>query len=504
MDELLHADDEENRARYYSAIINTVVESGIAEDFISSMAEIISNLAVDHLHIIGDIFDRGAHPDTILDYHDVDFQWGNHDIVWMGAATGNWACIANILRMNISYNNFDMLEIGYGINLRPLASFAEKVYGNDPCEFFQPHILERNQYDPIEEPLAAKMHKAIAVCQFKVEGQRIMAHPEYGLENRLILDKINWEDGTVEIDGNTWELRDRNLPTVDPENPYELTAEEREVMNSLEASILNSEKLQRHIRFLYSHGALYKKINGNLLYHGCIPMTEDGEFEEVAINGERFAGKALMDYLDSEVRKAYFSPSESGESGRMGDLMWYLWLGGNSPLFGKAKMTTFERLFIADKASHKEQTRPYYKLIKERGPCEKILREFGLDPTRSKILNGHVPVKIKDGESPIKGGGLLYVIDGGISKAYQKQTGIAGYTFIFNSRFMALAQHKPYEPLQPDGTQVFHSPEVKTVEVLPDRMLVIDTDQGIELTEQVDNMKQLVQAYRKGLLKEKY
>lgn len=508
MDELLHADDEENRAHYYSAIINTVVESGIAEDFISEMAEAISNLAVDHLHIIGDIFDRGAHPDTImdflLDYHDVDFQWGNHDIVWMGAATGNWACIANILRMNISYNNFDMLEIGYGINLRPLATFAEKVYGDDPCEFFQPHILERNQYDPIEASLAAKMHKAIAICQFKVEGQRVMAHPEYGLENRLILDKINWEDGTVEIDGKTWELRDRNFPTLDPEHPYELTAEELEVMNSLEASILNSEKLQRHIRFLYSHGALYKKVNGNLLYHGCIPMTEEGEFEEVEINGARFAGKALMDHLDSEVRKAYFSPSESGESGRMGDLMWYLWLGGNSPLFGKEKMTTFERLFIADKASHREPTRPYYRLIKERGPCEKILREFGLDPTRSKILNGHVPVKIKDGESPIKGGGLLYVIDGGISKAYQKQTGIAGYTFIFNSRFMALAEHKPYEPLQPDGTQVFHSPEVKTVEVLPERMLVIDTDQGIELTEQVDNMKQLVQAYRKGILKEKY
>ena len=508
MDELLHADDEENRAHYYSAIINTVVESGIAEDFISEMAEAISNLAVDHLHIIGDIFDRGAHPDTImdflLDYHDVDFQWGNHDIVWMGAATGNWACIANILRMNISYNNFDMLEIGYGINLRPLATFAEKVYGDDPCEFFQPHILERNQYDPIEASLAAKMHKAIAICQFKVEGQRVMAHPEYGLENRLILDKINWEDGTVEIDGKTWELRDRNFPTLDSEHPYELTAEELEVMNSLEASILNSEKLQRHIRFLYSHGALYKKVNGNLLYHGCIPMTEEGEFEEVEINGARFAGKALMDHLDSEVRKAYFSPSESGESGRMGDLMWYLWLGGNSPLFGKEKMTTFERLFIADKASHKEPTRPYYRLIKERGPCEKILREFGLDPTRSKILNGHVPVKIKDGESPIKGGGLLYVIDGGISKAYQKQTGIAGYTFIFNSRFMALAEHKPYEPLQPDGTQVFHSPEVKTVEVLPERMLVIDTDQGIELTEQVDNMKQLVQAYRKGILKEKY
>ena len=508
MDELLHADDEENRLHYYDAIIKTVVESGIAEDFIIEMADAISSLAVDYLHIIGDIFDRGPHPDTILDflmdYHDVDFQWGNHDIVWMGAAAGNWACIANILRMNISYNNFDMLEYGYGINLRPLASFAERIYGDDPCEFFQPHILERNQYDQIEEPLAAKMHKAIAVCQFKVEGQRIMAHPEYHLENRLLLDKINWEDGTVNIEGNVYPLRDTNLPTVDPTNPYKLTEEEEEVMNSLEASILNSEKLQKHIRFLYSHGALYKKINGNLLYHGCIPMTEEGEFEEVEINGEAFKGKALMDYLDREVRKAYFSPDESEEVGRMGDLMWYLWLGGNSPLFGKEKMTTFERLFIADKKAHKEPVRPYYRLIKEKAPCEKILIEFGLDPKRSKILNGHVPVKIKDGESPIKGGGLLYVIDGGISKAYQKQTGIAGYTFIFNSRFMALAEHKPYKPLQPDGTQEFQSPEVKTVEVLPARMLVIDTDQGIELQEQVDNMKRLVEAYRKGLLKEKY
>lgn len=508
MDELLHADDEENRLHYYDAIIKTVVESGIAEDFIIEMADAISNLAVDYLHIIGDIFDRGPHPDTILDflmdYHDVDFQWGNHDIVWMGAATGNWACIANILRMNISYNNFDMLEYGYGINLRPLASFAERIYGDDPCEFFQPHILERNQYDQIEEPLAAKMHKAIAVCQFKVEGQRIMAHPEYHLENRLLLDKINWEDGTVNVEGTVYPLRDTNLPTVDPADPYKLTEEEEEVMNSLEASILNSEKLQKHIRFLYSHGALYKKINGNLLYHGCIPMTEDGDFEEVEINGEAFKGKALMDYLDREVRKAYFSPDESEEVGRMGDLMWYLWLGGNSPLFGKEKMTTFERLFIADKKAHKEPTRPYYRLIKEKAPCEKILIEFGLDPKRSKILNGHVPVKIKDGESPIKGGSLLYVIDGGISKAYQKQTGIAGYTFIFNSRFMALAEHKPYKPLQPDGTQEFQSPEVKTVEVLPARMLVIDTDQGIELQEQVDNMKRLVEAYRKGLLKEKY
>lgn len=508
MDELLHADDEENRAHYYSAIINTVVESDITETFIIEMADVISTLAVDHLHIIGDIYDRGAHPDTIMDflmeYHDVDFQWGNHDIVWMGAATGNWACIANILRMNISYNNFDMLEIGYGINLRPLSTFAEKVYGDDPCTAFAPHMLERNQFDQVEEELAAKMHKAIAICQFKAEGQRIMAHPEYKLENRLILDKINWEAGTVTIDGITYALKDTNFPTVDPEHPYEFTEEEREVMNSLEASIINSEKLQAHIKFLYSHGALYTKVNGNLLYHGCIPMTEDGEFEQVEINGERLSGKALMDYLDDEVRKAYFSPKESGESGRLGDLMWYLWLGGNSPLFGKDKMTTFERLFIADKASHKEHTRPYYKLIKSRGPCEKILREFGLDPSRSKILNGHVPVKIKDGESPIKGGGLLYVIDGGISKAYQKQTGIAGYTFIYNSKHMVLAEHHPYQPLQPDGTQVFTSPIMKTVETLSERMMVIDTDQGVELITQIDNFKQLVEAYQKGLIKEQY
>ena len=508
MDELLHADDEENKAHYYNAIIDSVVECGIAEQFICELADLISTLAVDQLHIIGDMFDRGAHPDDILDflmdYHDVDIQWGNHDIVWMGAATGNWACISNILRMNISYNNFDMLEIGYGINLRPLSIFAEQVYGDDDCKAFAPHILDRNVYDPVDEVLAAKMHKAISIIQFKCEGQRVMAHPEYKMDKRLILDKINWDEGTVEIEGNTYKLRDTNLPTVDPEDPYALTDEENAVMDSLEASILNSEKLQKHIRFLYSHGSLYTKINGNLLYHGCIPMTEDGEFQEVDINGVPYKGKALMDYIDDQVRKAYFAPNESEEVGRSGDIMWYLWEGSNSPLFGKEKMTTFERLFIEDKASHKEPTRPYYRLINEKAPCEKILKEFGLDPKRSKILNGHVPVKIKDGESPIKGGGILYVIDGGISKAYQKQTGIAGYTFIFNSRFMALAEHKPYSPLQPDGTQVFDAPVVQTVEVLPERMMVLDTDQGADIVQQIDDIKQLVDAYRRGIIKEVY
>ena len=508
MDELLHADDDANRANYYSQIINSVVECGVAEEYIIQLTEAISRLAVDKLHIIGDIFYRGAHPDEIMDYlmdyHDVDFQWGNHDIVWMGAATGNWACITNLLRMNISYNNFDMLEVGYGINLRPLATFAEKVYGDDPCEYFKPHILDKNKYDPVDETLAAKMHKAIAICQFKVEGQRIKAHPEYKLEKRLLLDKIDLDAGTVEVEGTVWPLRDTNFPTLNPADPYKLSPEEEEMLNSLEASFLNSEKLQRHIKFLFSHGALYTKVNGNLLYHGCIPMTEDGEFEWVELNDVKLRGKALMDYLDDQVRKAYFAPRKSGETGRSGDIMWYLWLGGDSPLFGKEKMTTFERLFIADKSTHKEPTRPYYRLIKERAACEKILREFGLDPRTAKILNGHVPVKIKDGESPIKGGGLLYVIDGGISKAYQKQTGIAGYTFIFNSRFMALAEHKPYSPLQPDGTQEFHSPVMKTVETMPERLLIVDTDQGAVLVEKVRDLEDLIEAFKEGLIKEEY
>lgn len=508
IDELLHADDEANKSYYYNEIINSIVETGIAEDFIIELTEAISRLAVDKLHIIGDIFDRGAHPDAIMEYlmdfHDVDFQWGNHDIVWMGAAAGNRACITNLLRMNISYNNFDMLEVGYGINLRPLATFAEKVYADDPCQYFKPHILDENKYDPVPEELAAKMHKAIAICQFKLEGQRIMAHPEYKLEKRLLLDKINLEEGTVEVEGVKWPLRDTNFPTLDPDNPYQLTAEEEEVVNALVASFLNSDKLQKHIKFLFTHGELYTKINGNLMYHGCIPMDEEGEFMEVELNGKTLKGKALMDFLDDQVRRAYYSEKDQDEREYDADLMWYLWLGGDSPLFGKEKMTTFERLFIEDKSTHKEYTRPYYKLIKERKACEKILLEFGLDPNKSKILNGHVPVKIKDGESPIKGGGLLYVIDGGISKAYQKQTGIAGYTFIFNSRFMAFAEHKPYSPLREDGTQEFHSPVMKIVENLPERLLIIDTDQGKDLVGKVEDLRSLIQAFKNGEIKEKY
>lgn len=506
LDELLHSNDEANKGNYYGQIITTIVDCGIAEDFIIKLTDAISILAVDKLHIIGDIWDRGSHPDLIMDFlmdfHDVDFQWGNHDIVWMGAATGNWACITNVLRMNISYNNFDMLEIGYGINLRPLASMAEKVYGDDPCEFFMPKKLEENKYDPIEDQLAARMNKAISICQFKVEGQRIKAHPEYNLENRLLLDKIDHEKGTVMLRDGEYPLRDTNFPTIDPEDPYRLTDDEKAVLEALEASFIQSEKLQAHIRFIFSHGALYTSVNGNLLFHGCIPMDEEGNFEKCTVNGVTKSGKEYMDYLDDQVRKAYFNPNESEETGRSGDLMWYLWLGSKSPLFGKDQMTTFERCFVADKKTHKEHTVPYYKLRDRKDICEKILTEFGLDPAESHILNGHVPVKIKDGESPVKGGGKLIVIDGGMSKAYQKQTGIAGYTFIFNSRFMALSEHKPYSPLQPDGTQVFHSPVVRTVYTLEKRMLIRDTDQGEQLKREVEELKALMKAYRTGEIKE--
>ena len=508
IDELLHAHDEDNRMHYYSEIINSIIEIGSGEEFIIELCETIWRLAIDQLHIIGDIFDRGSHPDRIMDFlmdfHDVDFQWGNHDVVWMGAATGNWACITNLLRMNISYNNFDMLEVGYGINLRPLASFAEHVYGDDPCKGFWPHVLDKNIYDAIDDQLAARMHKAIAVMQFKAEGKVIKMHPEYHLEKRLLLDKIDLEKGTVTVEGVEWPLRDTNLPTIDPNDPYAFTPEEEEVLNALEASFVNSEKLQAHIRFLYSHGALYTISNGNLLFHGCMPVDEKGNFINVEVNGVSLSGKRLMDYLDDQVRKAYFAPDKSEETGRSGDLMWFLWLGGDSPLFGKEKMTTFERLFIEDKATHKEPTRPYYKYINERWLAEKILVEFNLDPQTARILNGHVPVKIKNGESPIKGGGLIYVIDGGISKAYQKTTGIAGYTLIYNSRGMMLAEHKPYQPIKEDGTQEFNAPTMTIVYTLPERKSIIDTDAGKRLVDQVDDVMELIKAFKEGLIKEEY
>lgn len=508
MSELLFSDDTDNRLAYYNSIVDTIIGVNASRTFVKEFAMVISKLAVDQLHIIGDIYDRGPKPHLIMDFlmsrRDVDIQWGNHDVVWMGAACGNRPCIANIIRMNISYNNFDMLEYGYGFNLRPLATFAQEIYGNDPCKSFMPHVLEKNRFDPIPEKLAAKMHKMIAVIQFKVEGQSILKHKEYGLDHRLLLDKIDFDKGTFTAYGNEYEMKDTHLPTVDPENPYELSPEEEEVMSALSASIINSEKLKEHMHFLFSHGSLYKISNNNLLFHGCIPMTEDGEFKEVSIGGKKFAGAELFKHLDKAMRNAYYNSFSDDKRAELGEIMWRLWLDKDSPLFGKEKMTTFERCFTNNKEAKKENPMPYYKLIDRQDICEKILSDFGIDPEKGVILNGHVPVKIKDGESPIKGNGKLYVIDGGISKAYQKTTGIAGYTFIYNSRFMALAEHMPYEKLKDDGTQVFHSPKVQIVKDMNKRIIIRETDIGKDLQRQVDELSELNKAFRNGDIKEKY
>ncbi len=492
MDELLHADDEANKAHYYTEIINSLIETDMAESFIKELSATISRLAVDRLHIVGDVFDRGPHPDYIMDYlinyDNVDFQWGNHDISWMGASLGNWACIANVLRISFAYNNFDMLEIGYGINLRPLSAFAIQNYADDECACFTPKVFDKNKFDPIDMKLAAKMHKAISIIQFKAEAQLIKHHPEYNADSRVLLDKINFEKGTVNIGGLEYQMRDTHFPTVDPKDPFAFTEDEYDLMERMAASFTSSRRLQNHISFLLSHGSLYKVFNNNLLYHGCIPMTPDGEFCEVDVGGETKSGKAYFDYLDSMVRKIYYGCGEGGDK-EYGHLLWYLWSGGKSPLFGKDTITTFQRFFVEDKATHKETTDPYYKLIADKEICRKIMKEFGISKG-GHIINGHVPVKTKLGESPVKGGGLLYVIDGGMAKSYQSTTGIAGYTLIFNSRYYALAQHTQGEPINNSA------PVIQIVEYTDNRLTVADTDTGDSLRNQIEELKELINYYK--------
>ena len=506
MDELLFADDVLDRHKYYDEIIDTLIEYGAAEVFITDLTETIANLTVDRLHIIGDIFDRGAKSHVIMDYlmsnRGVDIQWGNHDVLWMGAACGNRACIATIIRINVRYNNFDMLEVGYGFNLRPLASLAEKIYGDDPCEYFKPNLLEQNKYDPIPPELAAKMHKMISIIQFKIEGQEIIKHPEYKLDKRNLLLNIDFDKGTVNIEGKEYPMRDMNLPTVDPADPRKLTPEEEEVMVALESSIINSEKLQKHINYMFEVGGLYKVMNNNLLYHGCMQLNENGTFKTVQIDGGRYRGAAYIQKLDEMIRAARFSPEK--DRPEEAAIMWFLWLSEDSPLFGKDKMTTFERYFIEDKATHKENKVPYYKHMDSEEMADKILKDFGINPKIGRILNGHVPVKQSKGESPIKANGKMFVIDGGISKAYHKTTGIAGYTAIMTSKHMYLAEHQPYEPLREDGTQVFHRPVMHLVDSVAERILIRDTDTGEELREQIRNLEALFDAFKSGLIKENY
>ena len=501
IDELLHVDyNDENKRVYYEEIIRSIIDTGIADKFIVALCELIQNLAIDSLHIIGDIFDRGPRADIIMNelmhFHDVDIQWGNHDISWMGAATGNPACVCNVLRIAISYNSFDVLEDGYGINLRPLSMFASKVYRDDPCSQFTPKILDENIYDAVDPGLAAKMHKAIAVIQFKVEGQIIKRHPGYKMDDRILLEAVDYNRGVVTIEGTEYPMLDTMFPTIDPKHPLRLTKEEDELLHTLIMSFRHSGLLHKHIRFLYTNGALYKCHNGNLLYHGCIPMRPDGSFEGMICNGEELTGRALMDYIGEQIHKAYFLSEDDPDKNSARDFMWYLWCGAKSPVFGKDKMTTFEHYFVADKTTHRERLNPYYKLSQQEEVCDRILQEFGLSGGGSHIINGHVPVKIKDGEMPVKANGKLFVIDGGLSKAYQKYTGIAGYTLIYNSHHLALAEHKPFNPEQEN------TPRVDIVEKMKNRIMVSDTDKGKELMAQIEDLKELSAAYRRGDIKE--
>ncbi len=509
IDELVHAptDYGTDKEEYYNESIRCIIELGQADDFIVDIAELIQKLAIGRLHIIGDIFDRGPRADIILDtlmnYHSVDIQWGNHDVQWMGAAAGSLACISNVLSVSTKYANFDCLEDGYGINMRPLTVFAMEIYKDDPCDCFKlrnPNHVRLSQHD---EDLWAKMHKAISVIQFKLEGQIIKNHPEFMMENHLMLDKVNFNDYTITIDGKKYTLKDKNFPTINPDSPFELTAYEKSLMESLRSSFLHSEKLQAHVKFLYSKGSMYLCYNNNLLYHGCIPMTENGDFREVILKGVRVSGKSLLDKSEQIAREGYFGKKGTPEKSYGEDFLWFLWCGSFSPVYGKNKMTAFERYFIDDENTWTEIKDPYYKLSDKPEICQKILNEFGIDYNDfSHIINGHVPVKIKKGESPVKANGKLLVIDGGLSKAYQPVTGIAGYTLLFNSHGLLLSEHGSFESIEKaikEETDIYSS--LDEIADAPKRILVEDTDSGKIWRTKIRSLRALVEAYQKGLLR---
>lgn len=495
----------QDKEGYYNEIVHTIIRIGRAPDFIVALSKLIQRLVIDHLHIVGDIYDRGPGPHIILHtlrhYHSVDVQWGNHDIVWMGAAAGSLACIANVVRMSARYGNLDTLEEGYGINLIPLATFALEQYKNTSEAFA---IKYNTDYNTKDLGMDMKMHKAMAVIQFKLEGQIIKRRPEFMMEDRLLLDKINFEKGTVMVEGREYKMRDMDFPTIDPANPYELTPEETEVMERLRQAFTRCDKLQKDVRFLFSKGGLYKVYNSNLLYHGCVPLDEEGNFLKVNVFGKEYSGKALYDILDTYARRGYYASRESGDKAKGEDILWYIWTGPNSPVFGKDKMTTFERYFIEDKETHVETKNAYYRLYDNEEIVDKILREFGLDVTKSHIVNGHVPVERKKGESPIKCNGKLLVIDGGFSKAYQHKTGIAGYTLVANSYGMRLVSHEPFESTEAairKESDIFSDSIV--VETALRRQCVADTDIGVELKESIHQLEELLDAYREGVLVEK-
>ena len=506
--ELLHESrlEQKDRQTYYNAIIDAIIETGCADQLIIVISYLIHSLTIDTLHIVGDIFDRGSGAAKILDVlstvRDYDIQWGNHDIEWMGAMAGNWALIATVLRVSIRYANIETLEEGYGINLLPLANFAMTVYGDDPCTIWQTKDFENNPRLTRSAQLMAKMHKAISIIQFKLGGQTVLRHPEWHMNHRALLDKIDFEAGTITIEGKTYPLTDTNLPTIDPAQPYELSQYELDLMNQLARSFRKSEKMQRHLRLLYEHGSLYLVHNGSLLYHAAIPLNADGSFSEAEVFGKRVSGKALMDRTDEIIRQAYYGVGQTKQNAL--DYLLYLWEGEFSPLYNKDKMTTFERYFIADKAPQEEKKGAYFTLSDDEKVCEAILKEFGLDPTTGRIINGHVPVRTIKGETPIRANGKRFVIDGGFSKPYQEKTGIAGYTLIYNSHGIQLVEHESFESRE---QAILSGSDIHNRTLLQDfsgqRMHIKDTDKGKELLEQINSLEQLLQAYRSGTLRER-
>lgn len=504
---LFSGQGEPDKKNYIDSIIRFIIEAGASRSFIVAMCSMIQDICINTLHIIGDIFDRGPGPHRIMEelmnFPVVDIQWGNHDILWMGAAAGNEVCMSSVIRIGVGYNNFDALEDGYDLNLRPLSSFAETFYGDDPCIRFHPKILDENEYDQVDASHAARMHKAISIIQFKLEGQLLEKHPEYEMQDRIVLKKIDFERGVYKHGDHEYPLLDTCFPTIDPKDPLQLIPEERKLIHSIRASFLHSEPLKRHVRFLYSHGSMYKTVNNNLLFHGCIPLNEDGSFDSLKYKGENYSGKALMDCLDVLIQDAFYLTSDPGQKQEKVDFMWYLWCGPKSPLFGKSQMSTFENFFLEDKKIRKEYYNPYFQLAQREEIARSILTVFGLDADIAHIINGHVPVKIKDGESPVKANGKLYVIDGGIAKAYQPKTGIAGYTLIFNSHHLALAEHHSFD-YGIENDLGSYMPTLHIVETMPRRLKEGDTDLGREWDTQIADLNDLILAYRHGRIKERY
>lgn len=509
IDELLNNDyDAVNKGQYYENILKSIIQIDAAADFIIAVCAAIKSMVIDHLHIVGDIFDRGPRADLIIDElmneRSIDIQWGNHDALWMGAAAGSRTCIATVLNNSITYKNLDVVEIGYGISLRPLSLFANEVYADSDVSNYMPKgNSEGDVFLKDDDILVARMHKAISIIQFKLEGQTILRNPDFHMEHRLLLDKINHQTGTVTVEGKEYPLKDTDFPTVDREHPYELTDREAEVMQYLKNAFMRSGKLQAHARFLYEKGEIYTIFNKNLLFHGCIPLEDDGSFMKFSL-AQGKSGKAFMDFCDKAARQGFFAKEGSIARSYGKDFLWFLWCGKDSPLCARKKIATFERLLIEDKTTWVEPKNAYYRSWNDEKIVQNILEEFNLGGERSHIVNGHIPVQKKKGEEPLKASGKLILIDGGFCRAYQESTGIAGYTLIYNADGMRISAHEPFRGVE---NAIKNNADIVSDTVIfehsADKIRVKDTDTGRRLTAKIDDLMHLLEGYETGIIKER-